>query len=69
MYLRGGIFLVTYKVLMLDLVSKRFDPQLISGMIINQNQGVRESLNEMFLAKILSQENPVAWIKWVTDRP
>jgi DNA excision repair protein ERCC-4 len=35
LYLKGGVFSVTYKILVLDLLTKRLSPSIISGLIIN----------------------------------
>ncbi len=35
MFTKGGVFLMSHKVLLLDLVGKRFDPKLLSCLVIN----------------------------------
>ncbi len=32
---KGGIFLINYKILIMDILGKRFDSNLISALIIN----------------------------------
>jgi ERCC4-related helicase len=68
-YMRGGIFTVSYKVLMLDLVCKRLDPSLITGIIINQKSGTTETRSEIFLGEVLRDENPHAFRLWISNRP
>lgn len=35
LYLKGGVFSISYKCLVLDLLTKRLSPAIISGFIIN----------------------------------
>ena len=34
-YLKGGVFAVSYKALVLDLLTKKLDPSILTGFIIN----------------------------------
>jgi len=35
LYLKGGVFNVTYKQLVIDLLSKKVSPLIITGIVIN----------------------------------
>ena len=35
LYLKGGVFSISYKCLVLDLLTKRLSPSIIAGFIIN----------------------------------
>ena len=35
LYLKGGIFFVTYKILVLDLLTKRLSASIVTGLVIN----------------------------------
>ncbi len=69
MYLKGGIFSVIYKAIVLDLLTKRLSPSIISGFIINNAQKVEENSPESFLTQILRKDNADAFIKCFTDKP
>lgn len=71
LYLKGGIFSVTYKTLVLDLLTKRLSPSIISGFIINNahKAGAKQSSFEPFLCKLLKKDNPDAFIKTFSDKP
>lgn len=67
LYLRGGIFAVSYKALVLDLLTKRLSPSIISGFLINDAHKLKHS--EAFLCKLLKKDNPDTFIKCFTDKP
>eukprot|EP00347_Sterkiella_histriomuscorum_P024144 403332158 len=70
MYLKGGVFSVSYKAIVLDLLTKRLSPSIISGFIINNAHKVQENSQESFLCKILRKDNPDnAFIKCISDNP
>lgn len=71
LYMKGGIFLVTFKILILDLLTKRLSPSIITGLIINQahKAGGRAKSGESFIAEIIRKGNPTAFIKGFTDKP
>ena len=41
MYLKGGVFSISYKAIVLDLLTKRLSPAIISGFIMNNSQKVK----------------------------
>ena len=69
MYLKGGVFACTYKILVLDLLTKKLSPSIITGFIINNAQKVFLKSPESFLTQILKKENSEAFIKAITDKP
>jgi DNA excision repair protein ERCC-4 len=69
LYLKGGVFSISYKCLVLDLLTKRLSPTIISGFIINAVQKLNDKSPESFLTQILRKENPDAFIKCVSDKP
>jgi DNA excision repair protein ERCC-4 len=68
LYLKGGVFALTYKVLILDLLTKKLSPSIITGFIINNAQKVAPKTPESFLTQILRRDNPEAFIKCLTDK-
>lgn len=71
LYLKGGIFLVTYKILVLDLLTKRLSPAIISGLIINNAQKAagKTKTGESFIAEMIKKGNPDAFIKGFSEKP
>ncbi len=67
MFPRGGVFLINYKILILDILGKRFDPNLITALIINQVSS--DFQDEYFLAKTIKEDNPTCAITWITENP
>jgi|LauGreDrversion4_2_1035121.scaffolds.fasta_scaffold80188_6 DNA excision repair protein ERCC-4 len=71
LYLKGGIFFVTYKILVLDLLSKKLSASIITGLIVNNAHkagGKGAKTGESFLAEIIRKGNPDAHIKAITDK-
>ncbi|TNV85624.1 hypothetical protein FGO68_gene6330 [Halteria grandinella] len=71
LYLKGGIFLVTFKILVLDLLTKRLSPSIISGVIINDahKSSGKVKTGESFIAEILKKGNQEAFVKCFSDKP
>jgi len=66
-FLKGGAFAITYKQLVLDLLTKRLSPNVISGFVINNAHRIKPHQSESFLCKLLKAENPSAFIKVFTQ--
>ena len=49
LFLKGGVFAITYKQLVLDLLTKRLSPSVISGFIINNAHKIKPNNSESFL--------------------
>jgi hypothetical protein len=60
---------VTYKAIVLDLLTKRLSPSIITGFIINEAQKIKVKSAESFLMQILRRDNADAFIKCLTDKP
>jgi len=67
LFLKGGAFAITYKQLVLDLLTKRLSPNVISGFIINNAHRIKPHQSESFLCKLLKTENSNAFIKVFTQ--
>lgn len=55
LYLKGGIFSVTYQQLVLDLLSMKLSPHIISGMIVCNVHKVKQNCSEAFLAQLIKK--------------
>lgn len=72
LYLKGGVFTVTYKILVLDLLTKKLSPSIISGLIINCAHKAGSSgtkTGESFIAEIIRRGNQDAFIKAISEKP
>ena len=71
LFLKGGVYSITYKQLVLDLLTKRLSPKIISGFIINNVHKIKPNDPESFLCKLLiegPEGNPDAFIKGFTSQ-
>jgi hypothetical protein len=67
-YLKGGVFCISYKQLVLDLLSKKVSPLIISGIFINTaHKCHKETDSETFLIKMIKRENPNSFVKCFSD--
>ena len=72
LYLKGGVFAVTYKILVLDLLTKKLSPSIITGIIINQAHkagSAHAKTGESFIAEIVRRGNQKSFIKAITEKP
>jgi len=66
LFLRGGVFAVTYKQLVVDLLCKKVSPLIITGVIVNQAHECEQK--ESFIVRLIKQAHPEAFVKLLTDR-
>jgi DNA excision repair protein ERCC-4 len=59
---------VTYKILVLDLLTKRLSPSIISGLIILNAHKSGKS-GDSFITELIRKGNPDAFIKCFTEKP
>jgi hypothetical protein len=68
--MKGGVFNVTYKQLVIDLLCKRVSPLIITGLIINEAQKCHKHHSpENFLLKIIRGDNSDAFVKCLSTKP
>ena len=69
LYLKGGVFCVSYKQLILDLLCKKVSPSIIDGLILAQaHKCHREQDCETFLIKMVKRENQKCFVKCISDQ-
>lgn len=69
-YLKGGIFQITYKVLALDLISQRIDPNLVTSVIFNISTGLKQLASDEFIVDLYcNQTFSGGRILFITDKP
>ncbi|ORM41342.1 DNA repair endonuclease XPF [Babesia sp. Xinjiang] len=66
-YVEGGIYCVPSRILLVDLLTAKLSPELVSGLIIVNAHRMTHDYNIPFLIKLLRSRNRVAFIKAITD--
>ncbi|CAG8504551.1 10589_t:CDS:10 [Paraglomus brasilianum] len=69
LYLSGGIFSVTSRIFIVDILTKRISVEKITGIIVNHAERVTETSTEAFILRIFRQENENGFIKAFSDSP
>ncbi|OWZ18322.1 DNA repair endonuclease [Phytophthora megakarya] len=67
MYKRGGVFFVTARILVVDLLSNHVDPGIISGLLVNDAHHVTETSIEAFILRLYRERNREGFIKGFCD--
>ncbi|CAH0476693.1 unnamed protein product [Peronospora belbahrii] len=67
MYKRGGVFFVTARILVVDLLSNHVDPGTISGLLVNDAHHVVETSIEAFILRLYRERNRDGFIKGFCD--
>ncbi len=61
---------MTYKQLVIDLLSKKVSPLIITGIVINEAQKCHKAhSSENFLIRQIKKDNPQAFVKCFSDKP
>lgn len=68
-YQTGGIFSVTSRILVVDLLTGVLDPNKISGIIALNAEKVNETSLEAFILRLFRKRNKVGYIKAFSDNP
>ncbi|KAF2839741.1 DNA repair protein [Patellaria atrata CBS 101060] len=69
MYSQGGIFSITSRILIVDLLSGLLDPASITGIVVLHAENVVATSLEAFIVRIYRQKNKVGFLKALSDRP
>jgi DNA excision repair protein ERCC-4 len=67
-YLKGGVFFLTFRQLVIDLLCKKLSPMIIDGVIVNKCHKTNNE-SESFIIKLITSENSRCFVKCFTDRP
>ena len=68
-YARGGVFSVTTRILVVDLLSRLLDPAAVTGMLFLHAERVAATSGEAFAARIFRQNNKAGFLKAFSDGP
>ena len=69
MYARGGIFSITSRILIIDLLTKLLNPDMITGLLILHADRVVATSTEAFIVRIYRQHNKAGFLKAFSDSP
>lgn len=69
MYGGGGIFSITSRILVVDLLTNLLDPETITGMIVLHADRVVATSLEAFILRVYRQKNKFGFLKAFSDNP
>ena len=69
LYARGGIFSITSRILVVDVLSKLLDPATITGLVVLHAERVVATSNEAFVVRVFRQSNKTGFLKAFSDHP
>lgn len=69
LYSRGGIFSITSRILVVDLLTNLLDPETITGVVVLHADRVVATSVEAFILRIYRQRNKVGFLKAFSDNP
>ncbi|KAI9725732.1 MAG: hypothetical protein M1828_002615 [Chrysothrix sp. TS-e1954] len=68
-YSKGGIFSITSRILIVDLLSGLLDPTTITGMVVMHADRIVATSMEAFILRIYRQKNKTGFLKAFSDSP
>ncbi|ROT34765.1 DNA repair protein rad16 [Sodiomyces alkalinus F11] len=69
MYARGGIFSITSRILIVDLLTSLLNPETITGIMVLHADRVSTTSLEAFILRIYRQKNKIGFLKAFSDNP
>ena len=69
MYARGGMFTITSRILVVDLLTELLNPAKITGMVLLHADRVSTTSVEAFIMRIYRQKNKLGFLKAFSDNP
>ncbi|CAH0039276.1 unnamed protein product [Clonostachys solani] len=69
MYARGGIFSVTSRILVVDLLTGLLNPETITGLVVLHADRVVATSLEAFILRVYRQKNKAGFLKAFSDNP
>ncbi|KAK3311360.1 uncharacterized protein B0T15DRAFT_521181 [Chaetomium strumarium] len=69
MYAAGGIFSITSRILVVDMLTALLNPETITGMVVLHADRVIATSIEAFILRIYRQKNKVGFLKAFSDNP
>ena len=69
MYTKGGIFSITSRILVVDLLAKLLDPETVTGLVVLHADKIIATSIEAFIIRIYRQANKNGFLKAFADSP
>lgn len=69
MYAAGGIFSITSRILVVDMLTGLLNPETITGMVVLHADRIVATSLEAFILRIYRQKNKVGFLKAFSDNP
>ncbi|CAO1598880.1 DNA repair protein RAD16 [Xanthoria calcicola] len=69
MYSQGGIFSITSRILVVDLLSKLLNPETVTGLVVLHSERIIATSTEAFIIRIYRQLNKLGFLKAFSDNP
>ncbi|KAK6586454.1 hypothetical protein PZA11_001511 [Diplocarpon coronariae] len=69
MYSQGGIFSVTSRILVVDLLTSLLNPETVTGLVVLHADRIVATCLEAFILRIYRQRNKVGFLKAFSDNP
>ncbi len=69
MYVQGGIFSITSRILIVDFLSGLLDPAVVTGVVVLHAERVIATSLEAFIVRIYRQKNKIGFLKAFSDNP
>jgi DNA excision repair protein ERCC-4 len=69
MYSRGGIFSITSRILVVDLLTNLLSPETVTGIVVLHADKIVATSLEAFILRIYRQKNKVGFLKAFSDNP
>lgn len=69
MYAAGGIFSITSRILVVDMLTGLLDPESITGLVLLHADRVVATSLEAFILRVYRQKNKVGFLKAFSDNP
>ncbi|KFA49712.1 hypothetical protein S40293_01383 [Stachybotrys chartarum IBT 40293] len=69
MYAGGGIFSITSRILVVDLLTNLLDPETVTGLLVLHADRVNATSLESFILRVYRQKNKVGFLKAFSDNP
>lgn len=69
MYSQGGIFSITSRILVVDLLSKLLNPETVTGLVVLHSERIIATSIEAFIIRIYRQMNKAGFLKAFSDNP
>ncbi|NP_001296586.1 DNA repair endonuclease XPF-like [Hydra vulgaris] len=69
LYLKGGVFFVTSRILVVDMLTKKIPIDYITGILVQRAHKVAETSHESFIMRMYRESNSDGFIKAFSDSP